>query len=241
MGDSLDGDSTALPLHRVFVSAVYMDQYDVTMTMWESVFQWALTNHYGFDHPGEAGGPQNPVQMISWYDCVKWCNARSELAGRKPAYYTDAALTIPYRTGQLTPYVDWAEGFRLPTEAEWEKAARGGLSGARYPLGNSIDETLANFNNPVESTTPVGSYPPNGYGLYDMAGNMWQWCWDWYGPYESGDQVDPHGPATGTLRVNRGGGMVGAEYDLRVCDRDTDVPTFRDNYVGFRCVLPVGR
>jgi formylglycine-generating enzyme required for sulfatase activity len=84
----------------------------------------------------------------------------------------------------------------------------------------------------------VNKYPPNGYALYDMAGNMWQWCWDWYASYDGTVQTDPHGPATGTNRVDRGGGMVGSEYQLRTAARAFDFPTFSDNYVGFRCVLP---
>ena len=237
MGDNLDGDVTALPWHTVYVPAIYMDRYDVTKALWDSVYSWAITHGYSFDNVGMANGLDHPVQMVSWYDCVKWCNARSELAGKPPAYYTDAGLSVPYRSGQVAPQVNWNAGYRLPTEAEWEKAARGGLNGQRYPWGNSINETQANYNNPDETTTPVNSYPPNGYGLYDMSGNMWQWCWDWYGGYDSAPQTDPHGPATGTRKVNRGGGMVGTEYDLRTADRDTDLPTFRDNYVGFRCVL----
>jgi formylglycine-generating enzyme required for sulfatase activity len=241
MGDPLDGDATALPLHTVYISAIYMDQYDVTMALWDTVYQWALTNHYSFDNAGIANGLDHPVQMVNWYDCVKWCNARSEMAGKPPAYYTDAGLSVRYRSGQEEPFVNWNAGYRLPTEAEWEKAARGGLSGQRYPWGNTINESLANYNNPDETTTPVKQYPPNGYGLYDMSGNMWQWCWDWYGGYDGAAQTDPRGPATGSRKVNRGGGMVGTEYDCRTADRDTDVPTFRDNYVGFRCVLPAGQ
>ena len=99
-------------------------------------------------------------------------------------YYTDAGLTQVYTNGDTDGvYPNWTtNGYRLPTEAEWEKAARGGLAGLRYPWGNSISCTNANYNNCVGSTTPVNSYAPNGYGLYDMAGNVWQWCWDWYDP-----------------------------------------------------------
>ena len=241
MGDSLDGDAAALPLHTVYVSAIYMDQYDVTMALWDAVYQWALTNGYSFDNGGMANGTDHPVQMVNWYDCVKWCNARSEMAGRPPAYYTDAGLRVRYRSGQAAPYVNWNAGYRLPTEAEWEKAARGGLNGQRYPWGNTINENQANYNNPDETTTPVNQYPPNGYGLYDMSGNMWQWCWDWYGSYGNTSQVDPRGPATGSIRLQRGGGMVGTEYNLRTAARIAGVPTYRDNYVGFRSVLPTGQ
>lgn len=241
MGDSLDGDSAALPLHTVYVSAIYLDRYDVTKALWDTVYQWALTNGYSFDNGGESIGMDHPEQMVNWYDSVKWCNARSEMAGMQPAYYTDAVLRVRYRSGQMAPYVNWTTGYRLPTEAEWEKAARGGLSGQRYPWGNTINESQANYNNPDETTTPVNKYPPNGYGLYDMSGNMWQWCWDWYGSYANTSQMDPRGPATGSIRIHRGGGMVGSEYNLRTADRVAGVPTFRDNYVGFRTVLPASQ
>ena len=131
---------------------------------------------------------------------MKWCNARSQQAGKTPVYYTDAGFTQVYTNGQITVYANWeAVGYRLPTEAEWEKAARGGLSGQRFPWGNAISQNLANYKgntslsggydlgpngyNSIGSTggtspatSPVGSFAPNGYGLYDMAGNVYEWC-----------------------------------------------------------------
>src|SRR5262249_31317673 len=150
MGDNLDGDGTALPLHTVFVAALYMDQYDVTKVLWDKIYQWALTNGYSFDNGGLANGLDHPVQMVSWYDCVRWCKARSEMTGKPPAYYADAGLRMAFRSGQVEPYVNWNAGYRLATEAEWEKAARGGLNGQRYPWGNTINESQANYNNPDE-------------------------------------------------------------------------------------------
>ena len=208
--NSSEGYSYELPLHTVYVSAFYMDKYDVTKSLWDSVYQWAITHGYSFDHAGSGNAANHPVQTIDWYDAVKWCNARSEKEGKTPAYYTTSAQTVVYRSGDMdisNSCVKWSSGYRLPTEAEWEKAARGGASGQRFPWGNTISWSQANYFaypsgysydvNPTSGyhptfatgawpyTSPVGYFAPNGYGLYDMAGNVWQWCWDWYGGYGS--------------------------------------------------------
>jgi formylglycine-generating enzyme required for sulfatase activity len=260
MGDALDGLSDAVPI-SVTVSAFYMDVNLVSLSQWQSVYSYATSHGYGFVNAGSGTAANHPVQTVNWYDCVKWSNARSVQAGLTPCYYTDGGFTLVYTNGQVTTlYPNWAaSGYRLPTEAEWEKAARGGLSGQRFPWGNLIGESQANYvgspnyftydlgpsgynaigNYPstLTGTTPVGTFPANGYGLYDMAGNVGEWCWDWYmTPYAGG--TDPHGP-TGplTYRVVRGGVWSSEPYFARCAVRDDYFrPNLAGDSFGFRCV-----
>jgi formylglycine-generating enzyme required for sulfatase activity len=224
--EDLGGES---PLHTVYVSAFYMDEYLVTKSLWDAVKAWNAGNGYSYDYDGSAKAGTHPVQTVDWYDVVKWCNARSKMEGLTPCYYTNSELTEVYKIGQVrNPYVNWsANGYRLPTEAEWEKAARGGVSGHRFPWPDTdtISQSRANYcsywsggiprylydvnstngyhptfnDGVVPYTSPVGYFPANGYGLYDMAGNVWEWCWDWFlfTYYSTSPQTDPRGPADG--------------------------------------------
>ena len=262
MGDTLDGESDAITTN-IYVSAFYMDTNLVRTTQWETVYGYATSHGYSFANSGTGQGWHNPVQTVDWFDCVKWSNARSAQAGLTPVYYTDAGFTRVFTNGDkgTTVYANWtAKGYRLPTEAEWEKAARGGLSGQRFPWGNTISESQANYystgtnyysydlsntgynqafvNEFYPYTSPVGYFAANGYGLYDMAGNVWEWCWDWYATtYGQPTDTNPTGPVgTLSVRVLRGGNWgVNAHY-ARCAYRDKDTPGNASDYVGFRCV-----
>lgn len=270
MGDAFnEGNLNERPVHTVTVSAFYMDQYPVTKALWDEV--QALAGGQGYtDLPeGRGKGPSHPVHSVSWFDAIKWANARSQRDDLTPVYYTDTGFTTVYKTGTGTPYPNWsANGYRLPTEAEWEKAARGGVAGRRFPWadGNTISHTRANYVAAPSSwdydvsstsdfhpdysggsdpphTSPVGSFAPNGYGLYDMAGNVYNWCWDWYSStyYESSPVTDPRGPTSGSSRVLRGGSWGYDAWYCRAANRSHVTPGFRSHFIGFRLALSPGQ
>lgn len=275
MGDQsnpLVGSSNELPVHPVQVSAFYMAKYEVTKELWDDVRTWGLANGYTDLAVGNGGyaskGANHPVHSITWYDMVKWCNARSEKEGLLPSYRVSGAL---YKSGQSDEVVcNWsADGYRLPTETEWEKAARGGLSGKNFPWGDTISQSQANYRvyssdeitnyysydvtprPPATGTdyfhssytagggsysAPVDSFAPNGYGLYNMAGNVWEWCWEWYGSYAAEAQTDPHGATSGSYRVFRGGSWNDTANLCRVTYRYTYNSNGSSSNVGFRIV-----
>ena len=236
---SNDGEDDEKPVHTVYVDAFYMDKYEVTNVQYKRFVdanpEWQKdridkrfhNGHYlsrwnGNDYP--AGEADHPVVNVSWY----------------------AAMA----------YAEWA-GKRLPTEAEWEKAARGGLKGQKYPWGNIIEPNKANYRIHVGTVgvdvrDSVGSYAANGYGLYDMAGNVWEWCLDEYDKsFYSGSPVrNPIAGAdiTGAIqnytnvkssRVLRGGSWSARVHFVRVANRSYSTPTGTNDDFGFRCVKPV--
>jgi len=204
----------AKPVHTVELDAFYMDVHEVTVGQFRDMF----VRQSGYKYSGNwdkvakySPGDEYPMVEVTWHEA--------------------------------TAYAKWA-GKRLPTEAEWEYAARGGLVGKRYPRGDEITHDDANWGNTVNGKdkwkycSPVGSFEANGYGLYDMAGNVIEWCQDWSAEdyYASSPATNPPGPDTGSYRVLRGGGWLDIANPLRVATRDNSPPNNRLHSFGFRCV-----
>ena len=205
------------PPHSVTLAAFYMDKYEVTNALYA-----ACVAEGKCDAPKET----KSYTRASYYDAAEFANY--------------PVINVDWNMAKA--YCEW-RGARLPTEAEWEKAARGGLEGKTYPWGDDAPTCTkgaangANFFGCARDTLPVGSFASNGYGLYDMAGNVWEWTADWYSDtyYGQSPPVNPVGPTTGTYLVLRGGSWNYDPDDLRVSNRYRDVPDFRFKFYGYRC------
>jgi formylglycine-generating enzyme required for sulfatase activity len=291
MGDPFnEGQGDERPVHSVSISPYYMDTKGVTNQQYVAWLNAAMARNLitvingavyktnsGTDYPYcdtntshlysqitwdgstfgvETGKANNPAVMVTWYGAVAYCNWRSEQDGR-PQCYDLSTWECNYHMG----------GYRLPTEAEWEKAARGGAPGQRFPWPDTdtIQHAPANYvslpdypydTSPTRGyhpayntgsfpyTSPVGSFAPNSYGLYDMAGNVWQWCNDWHTStyYAESPAVDPTGPprpVSGQYRIIRGGGWWYSAYECRVANRHGAGAGNLDSNIGFRCVTRI--
>jgi formylglycine-generating enzyme required for sulfatase activity len=222
MADYFDKDfppALEWPEREVEVSGFRMSRFEVTCAQWKVVYDWAVQNGYAFDYarPAKAalsGVQGHPVSKVNWFEVLKWCNAASERAGLRPCYVVDGKT---YRAGQQEGIAcEWqADGYRLPTEAEWEYAAHAG-NDASYYWGDCLDTDLAwvlegehrlHEGTVVGGTLhTVGGKPGNQFGLYDMVGNAWEWCWDLAGP---------HGMVPADARAWRG--PVSAEAIVSYC------------------------
>lgn len=223
----------------------YIGVYEVTWSEWNAVVQWAAGRGYAWSGPDQHGfepagcGNNHPVHSVSWYDAVKWCNAKSEMEGLTPAYRVEGEV---YRSGEFGSHgsgvVDWdtaANGYRLPTMSEWIFAASGGFppDGFIYSGSNNADEVAwhsGNAANPLcdlfqgLGTHPVGLKLPNSLGLFDMSGNVYEWCWD----------------ADGNARTIKGGSWGQHESGARIDFYHGWSPDARFSFGGFRLVRHAG-
>ncbi len=223
MGDN-SGDADEKPAHRVQVSAFCLDRHEVTQKAYESLVE---------KNPSKFKAPDKPVEQVDWYHAVLYCNLRSLKEGLKPCY-DPKTLACDFA----------ADGYRLPTEAEWEYACRAGTQ-TRYACGDDAAKLKGNAwfkANADQATHPVGQKAANGWGLYDMHGNVAEWCQDLYGDsyYSKSEAKDPRGPTSGDKRVLRGGSWRTSEDGCRSSARNSENARFADacfgsDAYGFRC------
>ncbi len=215
----MGSESEGIGSRRVQVSGFRIDRFEVSKALWDEVRLWGSTNGYEI-HPGLVGGTNHPITGVNWFDVAKWNNARSEMAGLRPAYYTDPNFNEVYRHGQTSPFVLLGAGFRVPTAAEWEKAARAGSTGLPFswPDLGDISPARANYRDSgLARTVPVGTYQANSLGIFDMTGNVTEWCLNRVGFETNQNGSDPSGPILGTLFETRGGSFdsLGRVFKLR--------------------------
>ena len=192
-----------------------MSRYPVTQVLWQRVMG---------NNPSRFKGDNRPVESVSWFDAVSFCNKLSELEGVESVYTINGSDV----------HCNWlAKGYRIPTEAEWEYSARANEA-FKYSGSNEIDEVAWYDGNSGDETHPVGEKKPNAFGLYDMNGNVYEWCWDWYGSYSSDSQTDLSGPFGHSTRTRRGGGWCSIVRDARVSFRDGVSPVGCGDFQGFR-------
>ena len=239
---SLDGEEDVKPVHEVTVSPFYIGKYEVTQAEYTRYMRPASswTAEYGV-------GDSYPAYYVSWYAALKYCNYRSKAEGLTPCYTIDGSTdpdywgAVPTFTNATWDAVicDWeANGYRLPTEAEWEYAARGGIKSRdfRYAGSNNYGQVAWYDVNSDYETHKVGEKSANELGIYDMSGNVSEWCWDWYDSsyYSESPKDNPKGQAGGDWKLLRGGDFYEDEVNCRVYTRNYTMPYFSQHNSGFR-------
>jgi len=224
-GDEYDRDFDETQ-NEITVSSFLIGMYQVTQKEYRSLMK---------KNPSHFKGDNLPVDSANWFNAIEFCNRLSKRDGLEPAYRYDELNVIWDRN---------ANGYRLPTEAEWEYACRAGTT-SPFSTGDNITSDQANFNGDfpyvneghlvyLETTTAVGSYPPNPWGIYDMHGNVFEWCWDWHDYYVHRQYFNPVGPDSGRNRVIRGGSWTNGGYVLRSAYRGIYIPSSSNERIGFR-------
>ncbi len=224
MGDNID----ATPAHNVTVSSFSIGRYELDQDQYQS-----LTG----DNPSANKGNNLPVESVSWFEAIKYCNAKNKAEGLPQAYNENTGELLN-SSGQVTNDITQVKGYRLPTEAEWEYAARGGNKTGNYLFSGSDNPDQAAWyeDNSGGKTHDVGTKQPNELGIFDMNGNVSEWCTDWYnsGYYSKSPAINPTNTDPSTIRVTRSGSWLDSKENITVSSRNFHTPDFRFDYLGFR-------
>ena len=242
------------------ISSFQIAKYEVTYELWRTVYTWAKNNGYVFSNPGREGhdgfagkeattSKYEPVTMISWRDAIVWCNAYSEMTGLSPCYAYEDRIIKDSRDANAkacdNTTCNWkANGYRLPTEGEWQYAA-GYIDGKKWTPSTYASGAGSDYSD-IEETKKVAWYDAgstknvgtttisNKLGIFDMSGNVYEWCWDWFGEYPESPQTNYSGPLKGTVRVGKGGSYYNLAVIVQIGDRGKGYPYDWGTNYGFR-------